>query len=983
MQTNSFDRLERLFNAARVLTGAERSSFIHAACGDDVSLRNELEELLNADESADKDSFLSSEANVAGNVFAPASESLHGQRIGPYKLIEPLGEGGMGEVWLGEQKEPMKRQVAVKVVKLGMDTKEVVARFESERQALAVMDHPNIAKVYDAGITDSGRPYFVMELVRGVPVNEYCDTKRLSTASRIRLFMDICRAVQHAHQKGIIHRDLKPTNVLVAEHDDKPVPKVIDFGIAKAVGFTLTTQTLVTSLGQMIGTPAYMSPEQASTPSMDIDTRTDVYSLGVMLYELLVGARPIDFKQRAQAAIQDVIRDSQIPKPSTRLTSLGVQQKTIAESRQTTPDRLRKELKGDLDWIVLKSIEKDRARRYETVNGLTMELQRYLSNEPVVARPPSVGYRMQKFVERHKTVVATAFIVLLALVGGITAATVGLVRAQKAELEAQREANTANAISDFLVNLFEVSNPSISQGNTITAREILDQGAERIESELQDQPEVRGRLLHTMGQVYWELGIEDRAMEFLEESIDLKEQVLGESDEEVANSLQVLAEVKGRHFGEISIETREEILVLLNRARQIQEEQLGVDAPEVAETWMLISRFAVLRPHREDPVDHQKAILAAESALEILERAYGANDARLAPVLYRLGGFYRDIRNEFDLAAQQFERAADLIQGEYGPEDGRLLEPLHGLYMLEYQKDKHSEKPINVFRRMWAISDEELLTKDTNVSVYISTSTYLQRSGYKQEAEASLKRAAQIIEQKYGADVEDMIFAHLRRVQLYISQERWEEAEELALFIKPLWERNDNFLTAANCLYYAGVAQAALGRFEDAERTFIEVVDTYEELGDVRFNLPTALWELGRVQRFIGKSTEAQKSEERYRVAALAATTNPRARGADQRFYALALLSCRELWKIRTPYIHCYGSPADPETALEYAEKAIELRADSHHNLAVLALAQYHVGDAEVAAQIMRRAISMVHKNDPTKVHYEGWIAKFEEAGTS
>ena len=416
---------------------------------------------------------------------------------------------------------------------------------------------------------------------------------------------------------------------------------------------------------------------------------------------------------------------------------------------------------------------------------------------------------------------------------------------------------------------------------------------------------------------------------------------------------------------------------LLERSRQIQEEQLGVNAPEVADTWMLISRFAVLRPYREDPVDHEKAISAAESALSILEEAHGLEDARLAPVLYRLGGLYRDVRNDFESAATHFERAADLIQNEYGPEDGRLLEPLYGAYMLELRKDKNSDKPIEMFRRMWAISDEELLTKETNVSLFISASTDLQRTGYKEEAEASLKRAARIIEQKYGADVEDMIFAHLRRVQLYISQERWKEAEELALQIKPLWERNDNTVTAANCLYYAGVAQAELGRLEEAEQTFLEVIDTYEELSR-RFNLPTALWELGRVQRLLGKTEQAQQTEERFRAASLAATTNPRARGADLRFYALAQLGCRELWKIRTPYIHCYGDPVDTELALEYAQKAVDVRVDSYLNLAVLALAHYYAGEPEEGAQIMRRALSMLHKDDPTRANHEKWLTRMQ-----
>ena len=279
---------------------------------------------------------------------------------------------------------------------------------------------------------------------------------------------------------------------------------------------------------------------------------------------------------------------------------------------------------------------------------------------------------------------------------------------------------------------------------------------------------------------------------------------------------------------------------------------------------------------------------------------------------------------------------------------------------------------------MWAISDEELLTKDTNVSLFITASSYLLRAGYQEEAEASLERAARLNEQKYGADVEDMVFAHMRLVQLYTTQGRWQEAEEKAFWIKPLWEQNGEVVSAANALYYAGVAQAAQGKYEEAEQAFLEALETYEERS-TRFDLPTTLWELWRVQRLLGKNSEAEITEGRFRTASLNATTNPRARGADLRFYALAQLGCRELWKIRTPYIHCYGSPADPVKALDYAKRAIDVRVDSHHNLAVLALAHYHNGEEEEAEQIMRRAISMLHPKDPTVVNYEGWIEQFSK----
>ena len=341
-----------------------------------------------------------------------------------------------------------------------------------------------------------------------------------------------------------------------------------------------------------------------------------------------------------------------------------------------------------------------------------------------------------------------------------------------------------------------------------------------------------------------------------------------------------------------------------------------------------------------------------------------------------LGGYYRDVREDYDLAAQQLERAADVIEKEYGPEDGRLLEPLYGLFMLEYRKDFRSEKPIDVFRRMWAISDEELLTTNVNVSRFIPSSTYLQRMGYIDEAEAALKRAARIIEQKFGADVEDMVFAHMRMGQLYISQKRWQDAEEKALWTKPLWERNGEIVSAANALYYAGVAQVGQGKFEEAEQNFLEALETYEERS-TRFDLPTTLWELGRVQLQLNKTAAAEETINRYREASLVSTTNPRARSADWRFYALAQLGCRELWKIRTPYVECYGIPGDTDTALEYAQKAVDSEENSNHNLAVLALAHHFSGNKQEAIATMEQAIAILHDKDPTVVNYKDWIGRF------
>ncbi len=358
-------------------------------------------------------------------------------QIGPYKILETLGEGGMGVVYLAQQTEPVTRQVALKIIKEGMDTKQVVARFEAERQALAVMDHPSIASIYDGGATESGRPYFVMELVRGVPITEYCDMHKLPVRERLKLFGPVCLAVQHAHQKGVIHRDLKPSNILITIADGKPMPKIIDFGIAKAVGQQLTEQTLHTVEGQLIGTPAYMSPEQAEMTGLDIDTRTDIYSLGVVLYELLVGDLPFDPKDLQGYAAIVTVCETDPPLPSSRFSGLGEQQTRIAELRQSDPVALRKRLKGDLDWIVMKAMEKDRIRRYETANGFALDIQRYLNTEPVLARAPSARYRTSKFVQRHKVGVAAGAAALVVLLLGSVAVSYLAIEATQARDEAQ------------------------------------------------------------------------------------------------------------------------------------------------------------------------------------------------------------------------------------------------------------------------------------------------------------------------------------------------------------------------------------------------------------------------------------------------------------------------------------------------------------------------------------------------------------------
>ena len=433
--------IKSIFGRVVAIGSAEqRAEYLQQACAGDPELRAEIESLLQAEQEAG--SFLRErKPSPAVTVDEPPTERP-GTVIGPCKLLEQIGEGGFGVVFIAEQHAPIRRKVALKVLKPGMDTRQVIARFEAERQALAIMDHPNIARVFDDGATPAGRPYFVMEFVKGVPITQFCDEQTLSPRQRLELFIPVCRAIQHAHQKGVIHRDLKPSNILVSRHDTTPVVKVIDFGVAKALGQELTDKTLFTGVAQIIGTPLYMSPEQAGMSDLDVDTRSDIYSLGVLLYELLTGSTPLakeKFKKAAYDEIRRIIRDEEPPKPSTRLSESKDALPLISAQRQTEPAKLTKLVRGELDWIVMKCLEKDRNRRYETASGVAKDIEHYLADEPVLACPPSAGYRLKKFARRNRGRLTAAAVLSAALLVAVGAAawSIGWVSREHAERQSR------------------------------------------------------------------------------------------------------------------------------------------------------------------------------------------------------------------------------------------------------------------------------------------------------------------------------------------------------------------------------------------------------------------------------------------------------------------------------------------------------------------------------------------------------------------
>jgi len=530
--------VHQLFDEACDLAADERDSFLARACEGKTELREEVESLLEAFDGAGD--FLKDPSIDSASAFTAQVDLQEGDVVERYRILEKIGEGSNAVVFMVEQLKPIRRRAAMKVIKLGMDTKEVIARFEAERQALAMMDHPNIAKVFDAGTTANGRPFFIMELVKGIPITAYCDKNKLANDERLQLFQQVCLALQHAHLKGIIHRDVKPSNVLVTLHDGTPVPKVIDFGIAKATETQLTEKTLFTRFHQFIGTPAYMSPEQAEMSGLDVDTRTDVYSLGILLYELLTGSTPFDGKQlldSGYAAIQRTIREKMPAMPSTRVSTIRSEGLTaLAGNRSIDTTSLKRQLQGDLDWIVMKALEKDRTRRYETAGEFARDIRRFLNTEPVSASPPSKTYLLRKFVQRHRSLVFSGLLILAVLVGSLIAAAFLWQRAERQAEVARSQAEKADSVTHFLETMFQSAGPDSARGADFTVRELLDEFGERFSSQVDLEPETEMSVRQVVSSAYEGLGDFLKAEPHARRALEISQSLFGPDSVEAAKA---------------------------------------------------------------------------------------------------------------------------------------------------------------------------------------------------------------------------------------------------------------------------------------------------------------------------------------------------------------------------------------------------------------------------------------------------------------
>ena len=748
-----WQKIKEIVGSALEQPPEERGAYLDHACSNDPELRAEVESLLSAYHDTQ---------GLPESPWSDTSSDTVAQPtdIGPYRLRKELGSGGMGQVWLAEQTEPVRRQVALKLIRAGMYDAATVQRFKAERQSLAIMDHPAIAKVFDAGTTAAGQPYLAMEYVDGIGITEYCDAKKLNIRERLRLFILVCEGVQHAHQKAIIHRDLKPSNILVAEIDGKPLPRIIDFGLAKAAAPLIPGETQMTLMGAFLGTPGYMSPEQGD-PGCDIDTRTDVYSLGVVLYELLCGFLPFDTSELKKHPEEFVrhLREDDAPRPSAKLSTNRERASGRAAARSIDLKELIALLRSDLDWIALKSLERDRERRYATPLALASDLKSYLENRPVTARPASLGYRARKYVRRHAAAVALILVATVALLAFAALQTIEVRRIT-------RERDRADRIMSFMTSMFQVSNPSEARGNSITAREILDRASADIDSGMAQDPEARAQMMYVMGDVYRSLGLEARAQDLLTKAARSQAEVLGPEDPRTLTTNDALAWTLNILGHSVEAES------IARETLRLRRKVLGPEHPATINSIMHLAAIV------DDESKFAEAIRLGRLAVELSRRVNGPDSSRTLMAIGNLGSTLYEI-GEYEESEKLSRETLETRTRLLGPDHPLTLLARNNLAAILQLVNKSAESEqmlrplIETERRILGPEHPDTVRSMHNLG------TALRRLGRYAEAETIQRENVLAARRAHGAEQRDTL-GELDElgITLYLAR-RYAEAEKL------------------------------------------------------------------------------------------------------------------------------------------------------------------------------------------------------------